>query len=119
MKEIRNFRGEIVQAKSVPDEYLWLLPREAKYTILGIFLLVDFVLTQVVTLRLHFSDIRVRTLLHLLLDSVTLGFLLLYWSIYQSWELLRLCRKVMENFHCGRNCTYHHFFHSSIPSGKG
>lgn len=88
MREIRNFKGEVVRVENETDDRWWHIPREVMLVVLGslFYLLGLNEPAKAVRSILRFFDIRDWTWRHLLLVSVTAGFLFSCWRIKRNWE---------------------------------
>ncbi|MGI5832202.1 MAG: hypothetical protein ACOX6D_06680 [Thermoguttaceae bacterium] len=88
MKEIRNFRGEIVRVESEYGEKWWHLSASTWGFLLGLgFLLLGFFMpTSVLVAVLRVFDVRIWTWEHFVLFSVIAGYLFVCWGLYRNWS---------------------------------
>lgn len=88
MREIRNFKGEVVRTESSSGNPWYRFITGNGWIILGVlFLLLGFfVPAQAVFPVLGFFDIRIWSWQHLLLISVIIGYAVSCWQIFRNWS---------------------------------
>lgn len=88
MKEIRNFKGEVVQREVSYGDRWWHWSREVWGCVFGLlFLLLGvFVPYQSVLVIQRFLNPRLWSWEHFTLLAATAGYLFCCWSIYRNWE---------------------------------
>ena len=88
MKEIRNFKGEIVQRKAAYGDRWWHFSKEF-WGIFGgvLFLLIGHLVPDRTILNIYrFLDIRLWTWQHILLISSLIGYTICFTMIVRNWK---------------------------------
>ncbi len=88
MKEIRNFKGEIVKTEAAYGERWWHLSSETWMFLSGIVILTVTLLLPAAWFNaaLHSLDVRVWTWRHFVLAAAAAGYAAGCWHIRRSWD---------------------------------
>ncbi|MBO7726739.1 MAG: hypothetical protein J6S40_09780 [Thermoguttaceae bacterium] len=88
MKEIRNFKGEVVRTENSSGGGLRALSGEVWFVFLGLLLLGIgcFLPVKAMSVFLRFFDVRIWTWQHLLLAAVAASYAVGCWHIWRSWD---------------------------------
>ena len=88
MKEIRNFKGEIVKTEAAYGERGWHLSSETWMFLSGIVILTVTLLLPAAWFNaaLHSLDVRVWTWRHFVLAAAAAGYAAGCWHIRRSWD---------------------------------